>query len=127
MSKLRKILLRRILYYLIFILCLIYLLIYLNIEQTSSFQEGEATISGEILSLEFSGNKLSMRIKTLVKEKIDANYYFQSEEELIDTKKSLSLGDTVTIKEELKIPKTTQNFYSFSYKELKNSKGDINI
>ena len=59
-----------------------------------------------------------MRIKTLVKEKIDANYYFQSEEELIATKKSLSLGDTVTIKGELKIPKTTQNFYSFSYKEI---------
>ena len=117
MSKLRKILLHRLPFYLIFILCLIYLLIYLNIEQTSSFQEGETTISGEILSLEFSGNKLSMRIKTLVKEKIDANYYFQSEEELIATKKSLSLGDTVTIKGELKIPKTTQNFYSFSYKE----------
>ena len=80
MSKLRKILLHRLPFYLIFILCLIYLLIYLNIEQTSSFQEGETTISGEILSLEFSGNKLSMRIKTLVKEKIDANYYFQSEE-----------------------------------------------
>ena len=52
-------------------------------EQTSSFQEGETTISGEILSLEFSGNKLSMRIKTLVKEKIDANYYFQSETNII--------------------------------------------
>ena len=111
--KLRKILLFKSIYITLFIISLTYLVIYINIDFTSSFEGSETKIDGEVLSIKYQGNKMTLTLKT--KEKLIATYYFDTEEELNKTKKELSLGDTLTLKGELNEPISSQNFYGFSY------------
>ena len=111
--RLRKILLSKSIYITLFIISLIYLVIYINIDFTSSFEGSETKIDGEVLSIKYQGNKMTLTLKT--KEKLIATYYFDTEEELNKTKKELSLGDTLTLKGELNEPISSQNFYGFSY------------
>ena len=111
--KLRKVLLFKSIYITLFIISLIYLVIYINIDFTSSLEGSETKIDGEILSIKYQGNKMTLTLKT--KEKLIATYYFDTEEELNKTKKELSLGDTLTLKGELNEPISSKNFYGFSY------------
>ena len=111
--KLRKILLFKSIYITLFIISLIYLAIYINIDFTSSLEGSETKIDGEVLSIKYQGNKMTLTLKT--KEKLIATYYFDTEEELNKTKKELSLGDTLTLEGELNEPISSQNFYGFSY------------
>ena len=111
--KLRKVLLFKSIYITLFIISLIYLVIYINIDFTSKFEGSETEVEGVIESIEYQGNKMTLTLKT--KEKLIATYYFDTEEELNKTKKELSLGDTLTLEGELKSPISSQNFYGFSY------------
>ena len=111
--KLRKILLFKSIYITLFIISLTYLVIYINIDFTSSLEGSETKIDGEVLSIKYQGNKMTLTLKT--KEKLIATYYFDTEEELNKTKKELSLGDTLTLEGELNEPISSQNFYGFSY------------
>lgn len=117
MIKLRKILLLKWPYLIIFIFSLIYVILFTLKNYTSLYQKGENEIEGEVYSLEFTSNKLSLGLDVLAKEKIKATYYFKSEKELAKAKENLSLGDTLLLKGELQSPKTSHNFYSFSYQE----------
>ena len=111
--KLRKVLLFKSIYIALFIISLIYLVIYINIDFTSKFEGSETEVEGVIESIEYQGNKMTLTLKT--KEKLIATYYFDTEEELHKTKKDLSLGDTLTLKGELTNPISSKNFYGFSY------------
>ena len=113
MIKLRKVLLFKSIYITLFIISLIYLVIYINIDFTSKFEGSETKVEGVIESIEYQGNKMTLTLKT--KEKLIATYYFDTEEELNKTKKELSLGDTLTLKGELNEPISSKNFYGFSY------------
>ena len=110
---LRKVLLFKSIYITLFIISLIYLVIYINIDFTSKFEGSETKVEGVIESIEYQGNKMTLTLKT--KEKLIATYYFDTEEELHKTKKELSLGDTLTLKGELNEPISSKNFYGFSY------------
>lgn len=110
---LRKVLLFKSIYITLFIISLIYLVIYINIDFTSKFEGSETKVEGVIESIEYQGNKMTLTLKT--KEKLIATYYFDTEEELNKTKKELSLGDTLTLKGELNEPISSKNFYGFSY------------
>lgn len=111
--KLRKILLSKYIYITLFIISLVYLVIYINIDFTSKFEGGETKIDGVLESIKYQGNKMTLTLKT--KEKLIATYYFDTEEELNKTKKELSLGDTLTLEGELTKPISSKNFYGFSY------------
>ena len=113
MIKLRKVLLFKSIYITLFIISLIYLVIYINIDFSSKFEGSETEVEGVIESIEYQGNKMTLTLKT--KEKLIATYYFDTEEELHKTKKDLSLGDTLTLKGELTNPISSKNFYGFSY------------
>ena len=113
MIKLRKVLLFKSIYITLFIISLIYLVIYINIDFTSKFEGSETEVEGVIESIEYQGNKMTLTLET--KEKLIATYYFDTEEELHKTKKDLSLGDTLTLKGELTNPISSKNFYGFSY------------
>ncbi len=113
MIKLRKILLFKSIYITLFIISLIYLVIYINIDFTSSFEGSETKVDGEVLSIKYQGNKMTLTLKTI--EKLIATYYFDTEEELNKIKNELSLGDTLTLEGELKTPISSKNFYGFSY------------
>lgn len=113
MIKLRKILLSKYIYITLFIISLVYLVIYINIDFTSKFEGGETKIDGVLESIKYQGNKMTLTLKT--KEKLIATYYFDTEEELNKTKKELSLGDTLTLEGELTKPISSKNFYGFSY------------
>ncbi len=110
---LRKVLLFKSIYITLFIISLIYLVIYINIDFTSKFEGSETKVEGVIESIKYQGNKMTLTLKT--KEKLIATYYFDTEEELNKTKKELSLGDTLTLKGELNEPISSKNFYGFSY------------
>ena len=110
---LRKVLLFKSIYITLFIISLIYLVIYINIDFTSKFEGSETKVEGVIESIEYQGNKMTLTLKT--KEKLIATYYFDTEEELHKTKKELSLGDTLTLKGELNDPISSKNFNGFSY------------
>ena len=111
--KLRKVLLFKSIYITLFIISLIYLVIYINIDFTSKFEGSETKVEGVIESIKYQGNKMTLTLKA--KEKLIATYYFDTEEELHKTKKDLSLGDTLTLKGELTNPISSKNFYGFSY------------
>lgn len=113
MIELRKILLSKYIYITLFIISLVYLVIYINIDFTSKFEGGETKIDGVLESIKYQGNKMTLTLKT--KEKLIATYYFDTEEELNKTKKELSLGDTLTLEGELTKPISSKNFYGFSY------------
>ncbi len=113
MLKLRKILLYKKLYYIVFAISLIYLLIYLNINFKSKYKKTEQVIIASITDIKYNGNQLTLRLKG--KEQLLATYYFSSKSDLLKTKKNLELGDKLKLKGSLKKPKETSNFYSFSY------------
>ena len=113
MIKLRKILLFKSIYITLFIISLIYLVIYINIDFTSSLDGSEKEITGEVLSIKYQGNKMTLTLKTV--EKLIATYYFDTKEELNKIKNELSLGDTLTLEGELQSPISSKNFYGFSY------------
>lgn len=113
MIKLRKVLLHKSIYITLFIISLIYLVIYINIDFTSKFEGSESSVTGKVESIKYQGNKMTLTLKT--KEKLIANYYFDTEEELNKTKEELSLGDTLTLEGELTKPISSLNFHGFSY------------
>lgn len=111
--KLRKILLFKSIYITLFIISLIYLVIYINIDFTSSLEGSETRVVGKVESIKYQGNKMTLTLK--VKEKLIATYYFDTKEELNKIKNELSLGDILTLEGELFKPSSNKNFYSFSY------------
>ena len=113
MIRLRKILLSKYIYITLFIISLIYLVIYINIDFSSKFNGNERRVTGEVISIKYQGNKMTLTIKAI--EKFIATYYFDTKEELNKTKKELSLGDTLTLEGELTKPISSKNFYGFSY------------
>ena len=115
MIRLRKILLFSPLYIFIFIISVLYLLIYINTNHTSSYKGCEKKISGEVENLSYNGNKLTLTIKNNTKESVIANYYIDTKEHLNKIKNSLSLGDIIELEGELVKPSSSGNFYSFSY------------
>ena len=121
MIKLRKILLSKTLYIILFLISLTYLFVTLNLTITSKYEGSETFVRGEVKSLEYTGNKLTITLNA--KEKIIATYYFDTKEHLKHTQSILSLGDTIKLEGEFKKPISSNNFYSFSYQSyLKNMK-----
>ena len=111
--RLRKVLLLKHVYITLFVISLIYLVIYINIDFTSKFEGSESNLTGEVINIEYQGNKMTLTLKT--KENFIATYYFDTKEELEKTKKELSLGDIINLEGELTKPSSNKNFYSFSY------------
>ena len=70
--KLRKVLLFKYIYITLFIISLIYLVIYINIDFTSKFEGSESKVEGEVLSIKYQGNKMTLTLKN--KEKLIATY-----------------------------------------------------
>ncbi len=118
MIKLRKILLYKSIYITLFIISLIYLVIYLNINFTSKFNGNERRITGEVTSIKYQGNKLTLTLKT--DEILIATYYISTLDELNEIKEQLSLGDILKLEGELTKPTSSKNFYSFSYEKYLN-------
>ena len=111
--RLRKVLLLKHVYITLFVISLIYLVIYINIDFTSKFEGSESNLTGEVINIEYQGNKMTLTLKT--KENFIATYYFDTKEELEKTKKELSVGDIINLEGELTKPSSNKNFYSFSY------------
>ena len=61
---LRKVLLFKSIYITLFIISLIYLVIYINIDFTSKFEGSETKVEGVIESIEYQGNKMTLTLKT---------------------------------------------------------------
>ncbi len=113
MIILRKILLFKYLYILLFIISLIYLVIYINIDFASKFKEGDFKVEATVLNIKYQGNKMTLTLESL--EKFIATYYFTSLNELKKIKNELSLGDVLKLEGEFFKPSSNYNFYSFSY------------
>lgn len=115
MLRLRKILLLKSPYVILFLVSCLYLALAQIMPKNSLYAGTEETIEGYITEMNFDGAKLSMTIKG--KEPFIASYYAKTEEERKKLQQELSLGDTVLLTGTLNHPHTTKNFNSFSYQE----------
>ncbi len=89
------------------------------IKYESRYDEATSNIKGIILDYNIDGDKLSLQIKG--KEKIVANYYFDTEEEKKQISEKLRLGATVNLEGTLTKPSNNTIPNTFNYKEyLKN-------
>ena len=82
----------------------------------TNYKEGNIILDGVITKIEKTDNYLKLLINS--KEKILVNYYSDD----LNNFEKLKLGNKVTIKGELQLPKTNTNFYLFNYKNYLLSK-----
>jgi len=115
-NRIRKILLKDYIYYLLVSFTLIFTLLYTNLYNIPSKYNGnEPKFVGTIINTNIDGNKLSITIKA--KEKLIGNYYIYNLKEKEYLEQNLKLGDTVSIKGILEKPSNNTVPNSFNYKE----------
>ena len=111
-----KVLLRSNRFYVVFILLLM-LFVFLDfvIPRRSVYEKGLATIEGRVLAYKIDGNFLSLTVKG--KEKIQAFYYFQTEEEKLDYLEHLGYGVIVRMEGVLESPESNSLPNTFDYQK----------
>ena len=116
LSRIRRILLKDYIYYLLVFLTLIFSLLYTNLHSVKSqYKCNETTFIGTIINTNIDGNKLSITIKA--KEKLIGNYYINNLKEKEYLEQNLKLGDTVSIKGILTKPSNNSIPNAFNYKK----------
>lgn len=121
MLKLRTILLYNYLYYLLLFVCLVYSIVYLNIERESIYNENSNELEGTIINYHITSSKLILTIKA--NEKVLVTYYFKNKKEETFFTEKISLGDKVKVTGEFITPpkNTTENLFNYK-KYLENKK-----
>lgn len=112
MIKLRKILLYKSLYLIIFVCAIIYVFVFIKIYNNKCSIKPN-NITGKIISQKISGNKLVLEIKS--KDKLLATYFFKTKKEKDNYNNKL--GDLIYIKGTLSYPKNNTNYNLFNYKK----------
>jgi len=114
LKKLETILQCNWIFYIIFFFSLVYCFIYINIPNESKYDVDDNLFNCIIDDIFIDGNYLSLRL--IGKEKLQANYYFDSFEEKENFIKNYKLGDKILIQGRLSLPNATSNFNSFNYR-----------
>lgn len=100
----------------LYLLATLYIIIFtIVIKYESKYNGNENNLTGKILSYNINGNKLKINIKA--KEEVIVNYYFNSEEELNETKKEITIGKMVDLKGEFSKPKNNTIPNTFNYQK----------
>ena len=111
-----KVLLRSNRFYVVFILLLmLFVFLAFVIPRRSVYEKGLATIEGRVLAYKIDGNFLSLTVKG--KEKIQAFYYFQTEEEKLDYLEHLGYGVIVRMEGVLESPESNSLPNTFDYQK----------
>ena len=111
-----KVLLRSNRFYVVFILLLmLFVFLVFVIPRRSVYEKGLATIEGRVLAYKIDGNFLSLTVKG--KEKIQAFYYFQTEEEKLDYLEHLGYGVIVRMEGVLESPESNSLPNTFDYQK----------
>lgn len=120
LKKLRIILQSKYLYF-ILILCILFYVIYKNINfPLSKYDGSEQKIIGTITSIKITDNKLNIELNA--KEKILVSYYIKNEQELEDIKNNYQLGNQLLVIGNLTIPNKNTVFNLFNYRNYLKSK-----
>ncbi len=115
MLRLRKILLCKYMYYIIFLLAILYTFIFINSERKSIIDINTHEFYGVITKIIKKDNSLRLYLKN--KETIIANYYIK------DKKVNLHLGDSIKVEGDFKIPNRNTTKYLFNYREYLKRQG----
>lgn len=111
-----KVLLRSNRFYVVFILLLmLFVFLVFVIPRRSVYEKGLAAIEGRVLAYKIDGNFLSLTVKG--KEKIQAFYYFQTEEEKLDYLEHLGYGVIVRMEGVLESPESNSLPNTFDYQK----------
>ena len=111
-----KVLLRSNRFYVVFILLLmLFVFLAFVIPRRSVYEKGLAAIEGRVLAYKIDGNFLSLTVKG--KEKIQAFYYFQTEEEKLDYLEHLGYGVIVRMEGVLESPESNSLPNTFDYQK----------
>lgn len=111
-----KVLLRSNRFYVVFILLLmLFVFLVFVIPRRSVYEKGLATIEGRVIAYKIDGNFLSLTVKG--KEKIQAFYYFQTEEEKLDYLEHLGYGVIVRMEGVLESPESNSLPNTFDYQK----------
>ena len=111
-----KVLLRSNRFYVVFILLLmLFVFLAFVIPRRSVYEKGLTTIEGRVLAYKIDGNFLSLTVKG--KEKIQAFYYFQTEEEKLDYLEHLGYGVIVRMEGVLESPESNSLPNTFDYQK----------
>ena len=111
-----KVLLRSNRFYVVFILLLmLFVFLAFVIPRRSVYEKGLATIEGRVLAYKIDGNFLSLTVKG--EEKIQAFYYFQTEEEKLDYLEHLGYGVIVRMEGVLECPESNSLPNTFDYQK----------
>ena len=114
MLRLRKILLCNYIYLILLFLVVIYLIIYVSMYKVNYIHmRDDTTFKLKIIDYKIDGNQLSLDFDSDVIGK----YYFESLKEKENFNKTFSLGDTLSLKGTLEIPKNNTIPNTFNYKE----------
>lgn len=114
MLRLRKILLCNYIYLILLFLVVIYLIIYVSMYKVNYIHmRDDTTFKLKIIDYKIDGNQLSLDFDSDVIGK----YYFESLKEKESFNKIFSLGDTLSLKGTLEIPKNNTIPNTFNYKE----------
>ena len=114
MLRLRKILLCNYIYLILLFLVVIYLIIYVSMYKVNYIHlRDDTTFKLKIIDYKIDGNQLSLDFDSDVIGK----YYFESLKEKESFNKTFSLGDTLSLKGTLEIPKNNTIPNTFNYKE----------
>lgn len=112
--RLRKILLCNYIYLILLFLVVIYLIIYVSMYKVNYIHlRDDTTFKLKIIDYKIDGNQLSLDFDSDVIGK----YYFESLKEKESFNKTFSLGDTLSLKGTLEIPKNNTIPNTFNYKE----------
>ena len=114
MLRLRKILLCNYIYLILLFLVVIYLIIYVSMYKVNYIHlRDDTTFKLKIIDYKIDGNQLSLDFDSDVIGK----YYFESLKEKESFNKTFFLGDTLSLKGTLEIPKNNTTPNTFNYKE----------
>ena len=114
MLRLRKILLCNYIYLILLFLVVIYLIIYVSMYKVNYIHmRDDTTFKLKIIDYKIDGNQLTLDFDSDVIGK----YYFESLKEKETFNKTFSLGDTLSLKGTLEIPKNNTIPNTFNYKE----------
>lgn len=112
--RLRKILLCNYIYLILLFLVVIYLIIYVSMYKVNYIHmRDDTTFKLKIIDYKIDGNQLTLDFDSDVIGK----YYFESLKEKENFNKTFSLGDTLSLKGTLEIPKNNTIPNTFNYKE----------
>ena len=111
--KFRKILLCKTVYFVIFLCSVLFTFWYISLPRHSCYSSRDKRIVGVIEEITFDGARVKILLQA--KEKLLVFYYCSSNDEVIQLKNNLVIGDKLQIDGSLSYPTSSQNFYGFSY------------